>query len=103
MVKIAKSLHHISSLSELCIYSNIITEEAADDIAAAILNNCRLQILNLDGNNFRYAGMLTTATALQSISCLIELHINNNNITEEAADDIAAVIWNNSTKTSGRI
>ena len=97
MIKIAKALKNISSLSELNIrcHWNNITEEAADDIAAAILNNSKLQLLNLEYNDFKTAGMVIIAKALQNISSLSELNIHCNNITEKAADDIATAILNN--------
>ena len=92
---ITKALQNVFFLSELSINNTNITEEAADDIAAVILNNRKLQILNISGNKFQTAGMIKIAKALQNISSLSELNIGWNNITEEAADDIAAVILNN--------
>ena len=91
--QITKALQKISSLTELHINNNCMTEKA-DDIAD-IYNH---QLQNLDGNSLKDAGMITIAIELQHIYIfnLIELHINDNDITEVAADDIAAVIQNNS-------
>ena len=93
-LRIAKSLRKISSLTKLYINHNNITHEAADDIAAAISNN-NLQELNLGSNNLQTSGTLRIAKSLRKISSLTKLYINHNNITHEAADDIAAAISNN--------
>ena len=37
--------------------------------------------------------MIKIVTSLQKISSLTKLYINDNNITDEAADDIAAAIF----------
>ena len=91
-IKIAKSLQKISSLTKLRIYYNNITEEAADDIAVAISCNIHLQELHLSGNELQASGTIKIAKSLQKISSLTKLYINHNNITDEAADDIAVAI-----------
>ena len=93
--KMAKALQSISCLSELtCTISKSITEEAiddaTDDVAAVILNNNKLQILNIGDKSI---GLMKMAKVLRNLS---ELHITNSNITQEAADDIADVILINS-------
>ena len=92
MGAIAKSLQHICTLKKLCISNNNITHEAADDIAAVILCNIHLQELNLGCNYLQTSGTIKIAKSLQKISSLTKLFINDNNITDEAADDIAAAI-----------
>ena len=92
IIVISRSLQKISFLAKLCIYHNYITDEAADDIAAAISCNIHLQELNLGGNDFRASGIIVISRSLQTISSLRILYINHNNITDEAADDIAAAI-----------
>ena len=96
MIKIAKALQNMSSLTGLYINKNNITEDVADDIATVILNNTKLRVLNLGGNTFQTAGIIKIAKTLQNISFLSDLDIGYNYITEAAADDIAAVILNNS-------
>ena len=92
-VKIARSLQKISSLTKLYINHNNVTDEAADDIAAAISCNIHLQELNLGSNYLQASGIIKIAKSLQQkILSLTKLYINHNNITYEAADDIAAVI-----------
>ena len=95
MIKIAEALKKISALHELRINNNNITEEAADDIAAVILSNRNLQVLDLGGNRFQTAGIIKIANSLQQMSCLSELYLSNNGITETAADSISAVILTN--------
>ena len=63
-----------------------------DDIAAVIHSNTQLQEFDVSKNTFQVLGTTRIATALQSVSTLTKLYINNNNITSESADDIAAVI-----------
>ena len=95
IIEISKCLQKISSLTKLCIELNSIADEAADDIAAVISCNINLQELNLGGNDFRTSGIIVIPRSLQKISSLKILHINNNNITYEAADDIATAISRN--------
>ena len=92
IVKIARSLQKISSLIKLYINHNSISTEAADDIAAVISCNIYIQELNLGGNDFRTSGIIVVARSLQKISSLKMLRINDNNITYEAADNIATAI-----------
>ena len=93
IIIIARTLQNISSLTKLYIHNNSITDEAADDIAAAISCNIHLQELNLGGNNLQLSGIIIIARTLQNMcSSLTKLYIHNNSITCEAADDIAAAI-----------
>ena len=85
----------IATLRKFCISNNNITDEAADDIVAAISCNIHLQELNLGSNNLQTLGIIKIARNLQQISSLTKLYIDHNNITDEAADDIAAVIFCN--------
>ena len=96
MIKVARALQNISSLTALHVDDNDITEEAADDIAAVILCNRKLQLLGLSKNYLKTAGMIKLSRALQKISSLTILLANSNDITDQAADDIAAVVQSNS-------
>jgi len=95
MITIAKALQNVSSLSELNIGWNNVTEEAAEDIAAVVQKNNKLQVLHCGGNNFKSAGVMTIAKALQNVTFLTHLHMNSMKYTDEAADDIAAVVLSN--------
>ena len=75
--------------------NNNITVTAAHDIATVILSNNKVKILDLGDNDLQTVGIIQIAKALHNVSSLTELYINNNNITEEAARDIAAVILSN--------
>ena len=95
MIKIAKALQNISTLTEFCIYNNNVGEEAADDIATVLSHNTKLQVVNLNSNSFKTVGMIKIAKALQNISTMTEFHIYNNNVGEEAADYVSTVLSHN--------
>ena len=95
-IKLSKALQRISALTKLDIKDSNITDEAADDIAAAILSNDKLQILNLSNNNLKAVGVIKITKALQIVTSLTELFINRNNVTDTVAYDIAAVVQSNS-------
>ena len=93
VIKIAKALQSsISTLTTLCISHNNVRIEAADDVAAVILQNTKLQVLDLGGNPLQTEGIIIIAKALKNISTLTKWYINHNLITERAADDIAGVL-----------
>ena len=89
------SLPNLVTLTKLSISNNNITDEAADDIAAALFCNIHLQELNLSHNDLQASGAIKIARSLQKVSSLINLYIDHNNISHEAADDIAAAISSN--------
>ena len=94
MIKIAQSLSWSSNLSVLDISNNQINEGAADAIAIGLLNNKNIKELYLSNNNLG-AGIVKITAALQNVSTLIILDLNNNNGTEEAADHLAAIAGKN--------
>ena len=96
VTKIIKNLQKISTLTKLYINNNKITYEIADDIADVILCNSYLQELDISVNNLQVLGIIKIAKALHNISTLIKLYINDNQITYEAAGDIADVFLCNS-------
>ena len=91
IIKVAKGLQKISTLTKLCINNNKITVEAAHYIAYVISCNSHLQILDIS-LSLQVQGATIILKSLQKISSLTTLYISNNNITYEAADDIAAVV-----------
>ena len=93
-MKIAKSLHNISNLTKFVISNNNISEGAADEIAAVL--SYKLQELYLGGNNLQSSGIIKIAMGLQNISNLTIFSIPNNDIGEEAADEIATLLSHNS-------
>ena len=88
----AVSLHNTGTLKRFSISNNRITDKAASDISAVISKNNHLQEINLGYNNLQASGIIKIAGSLQKLSSLTKLYINHNNITHEAAEDIAAVI-----------
>ena len=92
VIKVAKGLQTISSLTKLSIDNNKITNEAAFYIADVISCNSHLQELDISSNSLQAQGATIILKKLQKISSLTTLYINNNNITYEVADDIAAVV-----------
>ena len=92
VIKVAKSLQKISTLTKLCINNNQITNEAAGYIANVISCNSHLQILDISSNSLQAQGATIILKKLQKISSLTTLYISNNNITYRKADDIAAVV-----------
>ena len=92
IVKIMQVLQSIFTVNKLYIINNNITEEAADDFAAALAFNTQLQELDISRNNLQTQGTIKIAKALQGIFTLKILHISNNNIADDAADDIAAAL-----------
>ena len=95
MIKIARALWGISSLTAFSVGENDIDEGAADDIALVLSCNTNLNQLHLHNNNFKTVGIIKIAKALQNISTLTIFSIGDNNINEEAADDIGSVLCHN--------
>ena len=95
VIKLAKGLRKISMLTKLSIDNNKITNVAAFYIADVISCNSNLQELDIGSNDLQAQGATIILNSLQKISSLTTLYINNNTITEEVADDIAAVVFCN--------
>ena len=95
MIRIAKALQNISTLTVFSIGNNNVGEETADDIAMVLSHNAKLKELYLNSNNFKTVGMIKIAKALQNISTLKVLNLHTNNVGEEAADDIATILSHN--------
>ena len=75
--------------------SNNICETAAHDIGTVLSCNTNLQRLLLNDNKFNAVGMIEIVKALQNVSTLIAFNISNNNVGEEAADNIGTVLCSN--------
>ena len=96
IIKILNGMQNISMLQQLGLSNNNITKEVASNLATVLSHNNQLQILNLNGNILETAGISKIVNSLQSNLTLTELHFSDNNITENAADDIAAVLSHSS-------
>ena len=91
VMKLTQSLCNHNKLKCINLQSNNITKEAAEAIASVISNNPGLEELYLD-NNQLHLGVIKIATALENISSLKVLGLQNNNISDEAASALAAAI-----------
>ena len=89
---VTKSLQNISGLTKLHISDNNITSKAANEVAAAICCNTKLEEFDLSGNNLRTQGVIEIAIALQNVVTLTKLNMSNTNITNEAANSISLTI-----------
>ena len=95
IIKISRELKNISSLKVLDISNNNITEQAADELAAAIMINKSLEKLSLDGNHLG-SSIVVVVNALKEFSSLTELYLNDNkNKSEELAPAISCVVVKN--------
>ena len=94
-ITILQSLSKITTLTELDLSGNGMSEEVADFLASAIASNSSLEDLRLNDNRLTTSGIVTIAKSLSNISTLKYLSVISNLITEEAADSIASVIKSN--------
>ena len=92
---ICRSLCEISSLKLLNLNNNCITKEVANDIAAVISNNPLLTFVYVGNNNLKSLGIIKIANKLKTLSLLKFLDFEGNQITEDATNHIAEVIYNN--------
>ena len=94
---ICKALQKISMLTGLYLGNNHISDAAADDIASVISQNLQIREIDLSENNLQSTGCIVICKALHTVSTLTKFYLSNNEITEKAANDIAA-IFSKSTK-----
>ena len=86
---------NLSKLITFNISHNSITTEAADDIAAFLSHNSKLQFLDLSGNNLRELGYRSIFKIFQKVSMLTSLKLSNCHIINKAADELASVLFCN--------
>ena len=94
VMKLTQSLCKHNKLKCINLQSNNLTEKAAEALASVISSNPGLQKLYL-GNNHLHLGVIKIAAALENISSLKFLDLQNNNIPDEAANALAAAIKSN--------
>ena len=94
IVKLTKAMQKIHTLRCLSLQGNENTEEGADNLASLFFNT-KLQRLNISDSKLQTTGIKKLTKPLQNISLLTELCISKNDITEEAADDVAAALSSN--------
>jgi len=94
MICILESLLTVSSLKVLNIKNNCVTESAVDALASLISRSNTLEGLFLSGNTFQ-GGMLKAINALQSISSLTSISLENGCLPKSLTTDFATAIANN--------
>ena len=92
IVTIAKALQSVVTLTKLNISNCNITCTAVNAIAVAITCNTHLQEFVISGNRLEVRDTTKISKSLQRISRLTKLYIANTNISDGAADDIAAAV-----------
>ena len=80
-------------LTKLSISHNTITDEAADDIATFLSKCNKLEVLDLSHNHLTSAGAIKICKT--NLTCLAVFNLNFNDITAEAANDMAALLSQN--------
>ena len=93
---VAKALRNISGLKKLNFNGTISKNETLpSEIKDIVAKNHSLQSLYLNDLNLKVKGTIDIARALCDISNIEILDLQNNNITERAAEALASVIFNN--------
>ena len=94
LLSVMKALRHIKSLKKLSLGNNDISKEVSGELACAIKANEYLEEIGLFASNLKSSAIIVLRS-LTTISTLKYLNINNNHITEEAAEALASVILHN--------
>ena len=89
---VAKALQQITSLKSLGLGNNNITKEATNELALAINSNKLLENIWLYNTDLKSSSVLHS---LSTISTLKVIHIENNQISEEAGEVLANVVLHN--------
>ena len=90
-VNLLKEVQNISSFS---ISNNRLNDKAAHGIATFLSQNPELKVFDLGYNNLQAAGAVVICKEMSNLVSLTKLNLSNNNISDEAAYDIATVFFN---------
>ena len=94
--KVFKALSSITQLKQFRFCDGQVTDkEAKNQLKKVIANNPFLEVVNLRNNKLQNTGVKIVAEGFNTICHLKILALNGNQISEEAADDIASIIANN--------
>ena len=96
IIVIFKSLKRISNLRKIYINGNMITDEAADDIAVVLSQNIKLEELDISCNDLQTPGVIKILQDIKDHVALTKLNISHNTITNEAAENVINILCNNS-------
>ena len=91
-VKIFKGMKNITNLISFNISHNTI---AADELASVLLHNSKIQQLCFSHNSSSTSDVLKNFKGMKNISNLSSLNINHNMITDEVAENVANVLFQN--------
>ena len=94
LFNVMKDLQSITSLKMLILGNSDISKKVSCELAVAIKSNNHLEKLGLYNSNMK-SSSFAVIQALSTISTLKYLNINNNQITEEAGEELASVVMHN--------
>ena len=89
------AMNGMFTLSCINISHNWITSEAADYIAAVLSQNIFIKELYLANNYLEANGIIAICKGMSKLSYLTHLNMSSNKITDEAAHDIATLLFHN--------
>ena len=89
---IAHALKQCTDISVLSLRENNVCQAVAGVLLEALMNNCKLRLLYLGNNQLEDRGVTKLSEALNTTHGLLILDLIHNNISEAAADALAAVI-----------
>ena len=92
---IAKKLQSTFTLKYLTLSYNVVTNEAAHEIALAVSNNLSLQHLALSNCKMEERGLMDVAESLLNVSSLKHLDLSYSRITDKVAATLASSIAKN--------
>ncbi|XP_078060382.1 NACHT, LRR and PYD domains-containing protein 3-like isoform X2 [Mustelus asterias] len=83
-------------IQKLDLRGNDLTDSCAEDLASALSTNRSLIDLNLGGNNLGDSGVKLLSVALRNPDCKIQkLHLSGNDLTDSCAEDLASALSTN--------
>ena len=88
---VLQALRKNSKLKILCLHNNQMTGQVAKDLALVIRSNPCLEQLGLADNDLNLSAVVVLQ-ALQGVTKLEVLNLENNNMTSDVSEDLATVI-----------
>ena len=95
IVKLLNEVQYTASFMRLNISNNGLNNKAAHGIATFLSHNHQVKELDLSYNNLQAAGTIVICNGMSNLQSLIKLSFRNNNISDEAANEIAVVLFQN--------